>query len=137
MQKRELSRIRTRIQKWVNALESGEFKKGRRKLHIENNGKDYYCCLGVANKVCGLKETNDGVLMRSRLKLGLSEVNGEYVTKYDWQSLTRNNDERDFSLRDNAKVIRSNPKGLFIDEVAQYLKENPLEVSRPQKGDKS
>lgn len=38
------------VKKWVKALRSGKFKKGRYKLKNENNE---YCCLGVAVSICG------------------------------------------------------------------------------------
>ncbi len=32
---------------WVKALRSGIFRQGKGRLHRCNNGKNYYCCLGV------------------------------------------------------------------------------------------
>lgn len=36
------------IKKWVDALESGEYKQGKSYLWQEKNGVDSFCCLGVA-----------------------------------------------------------------------------------------
>lgn len=46
-------------QKWIEALESGKYKKGVEKLRIEEEGKLSYCCLGV---LCDLhlEETGEG-----------------------------------------------------------------------------
>jgi hypothetical protein len=33
---------------WVDALLSGEYEQGRENLKRTENGKDYFCCLGVA-----------------------------------------------------------------------------------------
>jgi hypothetical protein len=43
--------------KWIDALRSGEYKQGKNHLVIfGNNNEPYYCCLGVAGKVCGLSD---------------------------------------------------------------------------------
>lgn len=36
---------------WINALRSGEYKQGKSCLYSQRN--DSYCCLGVAEKICG------------------------------------------------------------------------------------
>jgi len=69
---RETERILARRKKWTDALRSGKFKQGHRALHWEVRGT--YCCLGVADVVCNLKNECGGVLdFRNLLKLGLSE----------------------------------------------------------------
>ena len=40
-----------RVQLLVNALRSGEFEQGKGSLKLPNEGKTYYCCLGVATEV--------------------------------------------------------------------------------------
>lgn len=37
---------------WINALESGEYNKGREQLW--NKVDNTFCCLGVAGKICGV-----------------------------------------------------------------------------------
>lgn len=38
--------------KWLEALRSGKFKQGSRRLYDKTSGG--YCCLGVALTICGL-----------------------------------------------------------------------------------
>ncbi len=38
-------------EKWLQALESGEWRQGRRYLWAEVDGVKSYCCLGVAGKL--------------------------------------------------------------------------------------
>jgi hypothetical protein len=48
------------IQKWVDALRSGDYKQGTGRLKSENNT---YCCLGVACEISelGKWENEDGI----------------------------------------------------------------------------
>lgn len=39
-------------EKWLQALESGEYKQGKKKLRVE----DRFCCLGVACEISGMVE---------------------------------------------------------------------------------
>lgn len=69
--------VRWNIDRWITALRSGEFKQGETFLYTPE--KDTYCCLGVANKICELKETNSCGLTGTYRKIGLSnegEQNG-------------------------------------------------------------
>lgn len=43
--------------KWIAALRSGEYKQGTTVLY--NNLNDTYCCLGVAQKICGIKSNRN------------------------------------------------------------------------------
>jgi hypothetical protein len=47
---------KTPMEKWIEALESGEYKQGKEKLQ---KARDLYCCLGVACDVFH-KETGEG-----------------------------------------------------------------------------
>lgn len=55
--------------KWVDALLSGKYKQGNFQLRRVDNT---YCCLGVAAKVCGVK---DNAITG---EYGLSTVNQNY-----------------------------------------------------------
>lgn len=124
MTKKELRVIRNRIQKWVNALESGEFKRGVGALCCD----DKYCCLGVAEEVCRLNEVSNSILTHTYNKLGLNTPNGDFTNRIgEVTCLVDYNDEKGYSFKKIATVIRSNPSGLFNDEVANYLKEFPLD----------
>lgn len=49
--------------KWVEALRSGKYKQGRMKLYDALN--DCYCCLGVADVICGYKPSARGTIDKS------------------------------------------------------------------------
>lgn len=41
-------------QKWMEALKSGQYEQGKDYLYTEGrDGKPEYCCLGVAEAICG------------------------------------------------------------------------------------
>jgi hypothetical protein len=41
---------------WIAALRSGEYQQGYGRLkRSEENGDEYYCCLGVVQELCELK----------------------------------------------------------------------------------
>lgn len=43
--------------KWINALESGEYTKTKGRLcRILPNGNKSYCCLGIAEHICGTSD---------------------------------------------------------------------------------
>jgi hypothetical protein len=48
--------------KWIKALRSGKYKQGRCQLVRGNQYGKYYCCLGVAEEVCGLERKNSQIL---------------------------------------------------------------------------
>jgi hypothetical protein len=54
--------------KWIKALRSGKFRKGRGQLR--NQHSKGYCCLGVANEVFNLG-VNDGMCFLSRTGDGI------------------------------------------------------------------
>lgn len=119
--------------KWIAALRSGEYKQGRQKLLTPEGG---FCCLGVA---CDLyrKETGEGQWRVDGLSgNNIFVVNGEYSVYWtpetikEWlglktergmfyddageeQNLTILNDGAGLSLEEIAKVIESEPEGLF------------------------
>jgi hypothetical protein len=103
-------------QLWIDALRSGKYKKGRKRL--ESNGK--FCCLGV---LCFLASER-GVIKRRELKDGSIQYgkNRDYLPSrvMRWAGLTdfdpgidhdrvftiaQLNDKTSYRLRDIAKVI--------------------------------
>lgn len=111
------------IKLWIDALRSGEYKQGRRKL---KNG-DTYCCLGV---LCDLyaKETGkgkwreddqfltDGRTSAFNLPLDVMKWAGVCLSEgrfaYGGKSLVALNDEGK-SFSDIAEIIESEPEGLL------------------------
>lgn len=111
-------------QKWVEALESGEFEQGKRKLQTG----DAFCCLGVA---CVVYERETGERL-TRNSIGSiygttlnTSVGGGDVR--EWLGLRKHHGAFDggilIDLNDKGKtfpeiaaIIRSEPKGLFVEE---------------------
>lgn len=55
-------------EKWIKALNSGEFKQGKYKLHDEE--EDVYCCLGVLCKITDGPLTGGFIGLPHALHLG-------------------------------------------------------------------
>lgn len=43
--------------KWIKALTSRKYRQGTGSLHLEEDGRHTYCCLGVLCDVAGIKPT--------------------------------------------------------------------------------
>lgn len=55
-EKRMFKRMPAALKKlWVKALESGEYRQGKRYLKDEEDGETSYCCLGVLAEVAGAR----------------------------------------------------------------------------------
>jgi hypothetical protein len=102
-------------EKWLAALESGEWKQCREALRrVADDGSESYCCLGVANLVCGLSETNPDNLANTYRQLALYSRNG-LVLAYPQDGpheLTAFNDNG-WSFAQIAAFIRANPWQVF------------------------
>lgn len=112
---------------WVEVLESGEYRQGRKRLKSE----DRYCCLGVACELYmhvtgkSLKGTafydEEGTqalvenLRVVRDWLGLRDGMGRFFLGGDSTLLTRLNDTGT-TFKEIAALIRSEPEGLFVKE---------------------
>lgn len=124
------------VDKWLLALESGDYKQGTGYLRTKNNE---FCCLGV---LCDLaakegilkepvilkhdgfycyedkesKETKNYNMLPSRLAdiLGMS-IAGSYYPKYvpNHYSLWQDNDSRKKSFKEIADIIRDNADTMF------------------------
>ena len=108
---------------WVQALRSGEYKKGRWALRRQDKGRDKFCCLGVAcdlyqQQVGGLfVETKGGLSyydsrasdLPDRVKdwLGLADSMGSFQSGKN--SLMMLNDRKGYDFVQIAKVIESEP----------------------------
>lgn len=101
-------------QKWIIALKSEEYKQGGGLLYRASN--DSYCCLGVANKSCDLKETNPYALMCTWDKLGLRDASGSF--KYSVNFNDGNKFETLIGMND--AVFKKSFK-----EIADFIERNP------------
>lgn len=133
--------MNTNAEKWVEALESGDFRQGTGRLRC---GGDHYCCLGVACEIYR-RETGKGewhalpgeapvfrveglvsdctLLQPVRDWLGVRTPTGAYLEveatdapSARWgshnHSLTGRND-KGYTFAEIAEIIRSEPRGLF------------------------
>lgn len=66
-------------QKWINALKSSKFKKSKGQLHYEENGKHYYCCLGVACELYQKETHSDSSL--PKLLIQKFSINEKGISK--------------------------------------------------------
>lgn len=105
--------MREDIQKWVEALESGDYKQTKGTLKRKRkDGKVGYCCLGVYAEVC-LNENVDAVNFESSYPGNLVIYNkiDEKVGYRFSTHLTKINDEGQ-EFKTIAKVIREQYDGV-------------------------
>ena len=119
------------VKKWVAALRSGEYTKGRGQLH--NGNTNSYCCLGVACMVYQKDRGDLDIVIGSgdyagstfngevtslphavQQWLGLSSVEGDYGD--GTESLIGLNDTGGYPFETIADIIESTPAGLFEEE---------------------
>jgi len=125
--------VNENAKKWVKALRSGKYKQGKNSLRVDGT----YCCLGVA---CDLyaKETGLGkwefyedvclgFLIGSNLEettlphevkkwLGLRDCCGLFIKDGKTDYLTELNDARDYTFKEIADLVESEPEWLFVEE---------------------
>lgn len=128
------ARQKKRVEKWVAALRSDDYKQGENYLKQETEGETTHCCLGVACELY-IKSGNkldyqepDPVYDNAAYFGGDSEHLPEQVRNYyglrtDYgefiysdgrrSSLTMANDGGK-SFKQIANIIERNPKGLFL-----------------------
>lgn len=109
--------------KWVRALRSGKYKQTQNQL--ADNEEGAFCCLGVAcelavkAKVISKYNPNGAYLPEKVRKwLGIRQREGRYLDTehYAYTFLTVDNDVEYKSFEDIAKIIESEPDGLFVKE---------------------
>lgn len=121
--------------RWLQALESGGYKQGTPgKLREDRGGKGRaryaYCCLGVADRVCKLGETDDLLLVKTFNRIGLHNASGaphHGIAKSllkELYSLTMLNDGGGSSaqfprhtFKQIAAILRANPTAYFSKSV--------------------
>ncbi len=123
------------FQKWVNALESGEYRQCTQQLCAPRNKKLSYCCLGVLSKIQNRLEKDEDGFMRDTLYKGESQEtlhksnpcysvireNGKlpkkvsvgkntsdiFINVTDYHTLIECNDDLELSFKDIAKIIKT------------------------------
>lgn len=106
--------IRSDMKKWIEALESGQYKQTRGRLYTKDTG---YCCLGVALCVHGVdNDILDDVEVPGSLDPLYAKSNkflkGLIVGKSEWykpfmeNELTYMNDDMKLSFEEIAAILR-------------------------------
>ena len=109
------------IEKWVAALESGEYKQGTRSLGSFEEG---YCCLGVGATVCGVDFERDQLESKEFSEVvGLQTPSGRLKSTrfYGEGCLTDINDGTTAGFKRIAKLIKARPHELFVESVADEI----------------
>lgn len=113
-------------EKWLQALESGEYQQGQINLRSVDNK---FCCLGVGCEVIGLtaRLTHDDYLYDDKVSVAPQalikalNLHDEYgripgaKISHEHSSLTKMNDNG-MSFKDIAAFIRANPELVFKQE---------------------
>jgi hypothetical protein len=111
---------------WIEALKSGEYKKGIGALGVETEGEWSYCCLGVGCKALHIDETYErGYSYKLMDQIGLATDIGYFDNHND--CLTNCNDliyKDDTDFTNMVRVILENIDDLFIEPVAEGLKKH-------------
>jgi len=128
-----MTKLTDNQEKWLQALESGDYGQTERTLWRKNlNGKKEYCCLGVAGELFSPNSrymkaheedksvSSKGVAPQkviSSLKLrdNIGGMVGEFVTDsgINTTTLTEMNDSG-CSFKEIANFIRANPEKVFV-----------------------
>lgn len=118
-------------EKWLSALESGNYKQGQGKLRNKNGE---FCCLGVACEVLGLERQGNtfylynGEEVRGFLtpqiaeKLGLRSGGGQLLATVTvggmkYKTLYDMNDYGKMTFKDIAAYVRSNLSNVFVETL--------------------
>lgn len=91
------------LDQWIAALRSGEYEQGKGTLRTSSG---YYCCLGVANKVCGLNAHEDKAFIRDE--------------DYDIQVF--------LPIPTQSRLARMNDNNESFVQIADYLEEHRYQL---------
>lgn len=116
------------VRRWVKYLESGQYKQGKGQLVEAGKTFDRFCCLGVlCDMAVRAKVIAPPIIMEEGEHYLYSRKTSFLPTSVmEWAGLSANNgeysDDSLAGLNDNgkkfktiAKIIKSNPAGLFVD----------------------
>ena len=125
--KQELGPLQKKL---VESLESGKYKQGPGLLLSKNKqGKDIYCCLGVAAEILNLPKlyiekelslTDNGEWEKLALRNGFGKLKYKAYNKQEdeyYDDLVTMNDSGFWSFKEIAKYIRENPENVFTKAV--------------------
>lgn len=108
-------------EKWLKALESGEYKQGGGYLCKIDNGQLKYCCLGVATKVF-LGEGN-----QSKSKAYFFWGNDSQYAPLEVQQILQLRDMYGASMSYQMSLVDLNDTGSTFKQIAKKIRKNPEE----------
>jgi hypothetical protein len=118
--------------KWVAALRSGEFQQGQQMLHIADDNKHSYCCLGVLCKVMGAEyiewfnpddPEDEGWLNRPVLD-GKNLADDEELNTTALNMIGITKSEQDHLVRMNDGHTDPYMKKHTFEEIAEHIEKN-------------
>jgi len=101
-------------EKWIKALKSGEYKQTTGTLIKVNKvtNEKYFCCLGVAASICGVKEKT------------LSKYYLESLIKKGNITITKNIGDLKTEEKFNAILVSMNDAGESFETIAGWIEQN-------------
>lgn len=120
-----MANLNPNVEKWLEALESGEYEQGRTYLHTKENGVEEYCCLGVA---CEVAQAN-GIELKVEVENGAFYYDGSSAflphVVQEWVRLAFSDGSPNDDYYSTLSSLTSmNDKGVPFREIAQYIREN-------------
>lgn len=122
-------------EKWLQALESGEFRQTTGVLVKNDNDVLSYCCLGVGAEICGiLKKADCSAFIYNQDKTDtVIEIKNElHYGSYQLLGLTNEDgslkEDAIISNKPYASLVAMNDGGLTFAQIAAYIRANPDNV---------
>ena len=114
--------------KWLEALESGEFKQGKNYLKQIVDGEPHYCCLGIGCQLLKLEEVKPESGSDDIVAFVDSKV--ESNTSTAGERLMKVLKIRDAvgSMTNNSSLASMNDNNVSFKDIAKFCRENPEKV---------
>lgn len=109
--------------KWLEALESGDYKQATGTLKLDNEEYVGYCCLGVAVLVCELHELSGVNLSSSYREMGLRSPDGTPLEEL-LRPLIPNESN---GIVESGNLTNLNDTGMTFQDIAKLLRAKPEE----------
>ena len=108
--------------RWIEALESGEWKQGKGYLKRKQGGEDHYCCLGVATALFKPQSSDLRIKQGEKRSVGV-------VAPYSVVKTLRLHNEVGSNLDGSEDLALMNDDlGYTFEDIAKFIREEPWEV---------
>lgn len=130
------------VERWVDALRSGEFKQGKHRLRTVNaDGPDEFCCLGVACEISGVvefrqKPGSEGSMLPAswRYEDASGSGNGTLLpwAVMEWLGFSKANPAVEYQGRSGGVQLAelNDARGLSFNEIADLIEAQYLTSRR-------